>query len=345
MEERTCRVSITVQQLAELVQGRVVGDGATVIWAARPLQQAGPGHITFFEDGKRAQPPAEWRASAVIARPGKLSGGFAIIEVEEPLLAFVKIHQHLHPQPVQPVLGVHATANIHPSVRFGSEPSVYAGVFIDENTTVGNRCRLYPGVVIGRNCRLGDDVTLHPNVVLYDGCTLGNRVIVHANAVVGKEGFGFRFDKGRHVRIPQMGSVEIGDDVEIGACTTIDRGTFQATRVGEGTKIDNLVQIAHNCQIGKHNIFASQVGIAGSSTTGDYVMLGGQVGVPDHVHIGDRAMVGAGSGLIADVPAGAKVLGSPALPEREAKVWYLNTHKVADLRREVQEIRKKLGME
>ena len=145
------------------------------------------------------------------------------------------------------------------------------------------------GAVVGRNCRLGDDVTLHPHAVLYDDTVLGNRVIVHANAVIGADGFGYRMQDGRHVKMPQFGCVEIGDDVEIGAGTTIDRGTFQATRIGAGTKIDNLVQIGHNCQIGRHNLFVSQVGIAGSCSTGDYVVLAGQVGVADHVHIGDRA--------------------------------------------------------
>ena len=151
---------------------------------------------------------------------------------------------------------------------------------VGEGSVLGARCRLHSGVVVGRNCRLGDDVVLHPHVVLYDGTILGNRVIVHANAVLGADGFGYRFQGGRHVKMPQFGSVEIGDDVEIGAGTTIDRGTFQATRIGAGTKIDNLVQIGHNCQIGKHNLFVSQVGIAGSCSTGDYVVMAGQVGVP-----------------------------------------------------------------
>src|SRR5204862_5130966 len=153
-----------------------------------------------------------------------------------------------------------------------------------------------PGAVVGRDCRLGDDVTLYPNAVLYDGTVLGDRVIVHGNAVLGADGFGYRFHDGRHVKVPQLGHVEVGDDVEIGACTTIDRGTFQATRIGAGTKIDNLVQVGHNCQIGQHNILVSQVGIAGSTTTGNYVVMAGQVGVADHLHIGDGASLGAQSG-------------------------------------------------
>src|SRR5205807_3439123 len=161
---------------------------------------------------------------------------------------------------------------------------------VGEGTVVGARCRLHSGAVVGRHCRLGDDVVLYPNAVLYDGTVLGSRVIIHANAVIGADGFGYRLQNGRHVKVPQLGHVELGDDVEIGACTTIDRGTFQATRIGAGTKIDNLVQIGHNCKIGRHNLLVSQMGIAGSSTTGDYVVMAGQVGIADHIHIGDRAV-------------------------------------------------------
>src|SRR5204862_8014669 len=170
----------------------------------------------------------------------------------------------------------------------------------------------HSGGALGRFCRLGDDVTIYPNAVLYDATEVGHRVVIHANAVLGADGFGYRLQNGRHAKVPQLGHVEIGDDVEIGACTTIDRGTFQATTIGEGTKIDNLVQVAHNCQIGKHNLFVSQMGIAGSSTTGDYVVIAGQAGITDHVHIGTGAVIGAKSGVTKDVTAGQRTLGAPA---------------------------------
>jgi UDP-3-O-[3-hydroxymyristoyl] glucosamine N-acyltransferase len=198
--------------------------------------------------------------------------------------------------------------------------------------------------VIGRHCRLGDDVTLYPNAVLYDGTVLGSRVIVHANAVVGADGFGYRFQGGRHVKVPQFGHVEIGDDVEIGACTTVDRGTFQATRIGEGTKIDNLVQVGHNCHIGKHNLLVSQMGIAGSSSTGDYVVIAGQVGIADHVHIGDRVLIGAKAGVTKDVPAGERMLGAPATPEREQKRILMSLEKLPEIRRELRRLKQHLGM-
>jgi UDP-3-O-[3-hydroxymyristoyl] glucosamine N-acyltransferase len=198
--------------------------------------------------------------------------------------------------------------------------------------------------VIGRFCQIGDDVVLYPNVVLYDGTVLGNRVIIHGNAVLGADGFGYRLQNGRHVKVPQLGHVEIGDDVEIGACTTIDRGTFQATRIGAGTKIDNLVQVAHNCQIGRHNLLVSQMGIAGSSSTGDYVVAAGQVGIVDHVHIGDRVIIGGQAGVTKDVPAGQHILGSPATPERDQKRIMMSLEKLPEIRRELRRIKQHLGL-
>jgi UDP-3-O-[3-hydroxymyristoyl] glucosamine N-acyltransferase len=174
---------------------------------------------------------------------------------------------------------------------------------------------------------------------------LGNRVEIHSGAVIGSDGFGFRFQNGKHVKIPQFGAVEIGDDAEVGAGTTIDRGTFHNTRIGAGTKIDNLVQIGHNCQIGKHNLLVSQVGIAGSATTGEYVVLAGQVGVADHVHIGDRAMVGAQSGLHRNIPDGERTLGTPARPEGEQKRILLCLEKLPEIRRELRQVRQHLGLQ
>jgi UDP-3-O-[3-hydroxymyristoyl] glucosamine N-acyltransferase len=226
----------------------------------------------------------------------------------------------------------------------GPDASIFPFAVVGEGTVVGARCQLHSGVVIGRNCRIGDDVILYPNAVLYDGTVLGQRVIVHANAVLGADGFGYRLQKGRHVKVPQLGLVEIGDDVEIGACTTIDRGTFQATTVGPGTKIDNLVMVGHNCQVGGHNLIVSQVGIAGSCTTGDYVVLAGQVGIADHVHIGDRSVIGARAGVPKDVPADQRMLGAPATPEREQKRILMSLDKLPDIRRDVRRIKEHLGI-
>jgi UDP-3-O-[3-hydroxymyristoyl] glucosamine N-acyltransferase len=337
-------VSVTVRQLAELVQGVVHGDGNVLIRGASTLKEAAPGDITFVEDGKHAALLQDCRASAAVVPRSVPLNGLPVIQVADPLLAFVAIVRHFRDRPEPPPHGIDPKACVHPSARVGAGTSIHPFAVVGAGTVLGARCRLYPGVVVGRDCRLGDDVTLYPNVVVYDGTTLGDRVVVHGNAVLGADGFGYRFHDGKHAKVPQLGHLEIGDDVEIGACTTIDRGTFQATRVGPGTKIDNLVQIGHNSQIGRHNMIVSQVGIAGSSSTGDYVVLAGQAGIVGHVHIGDGAMVGGQAGVARDVPAGQRVLGSPALPEREQKRIFVLLERLPELRKDVRAIKQRLGM-
>jgi UDP-3-O-[3-hydroxymyristoyl] glucosamine N-acyltransferase len=339
------RVSVTLRQLAELVHGTACGDADLVLHAARSLGEAGPGDITFIESDRHAHHLEQCRASAVVVPldlpvPERL----AAVRVADPLAAFVLIVRHLHGREDPPPSGVDPRAVVHPSARLGPDPSIHPLAVVGEGTVIGARCRIHSSAVVGRYCRLGDDVVLYPNAVLYDGCVLGHRVVVHANAVLGADGFGYRFQDGRHVKVPQLGSVEIGDDVEIGACTTVDRGTFQATRVGAGTKIDNLVQVGHNCHIGRHNLLVSQMGIAGSSTTGDYVVIAGQVGIADHVHIGDRVQIGAKAGIMRDVPAGQRMLGIPATPEREQKRIVMSLQKLPELRRELRKLKQHLGL-
>jgi UDP-3-O-[3-hydroxymyristoyl] glucosamine N-acyltransferase len=344
-------VQITVTSLAELVQGRVHGEDTTIS-AARPMNEAGPDDITFIENDRNLRQLKKCRARTALV-PAALAGRrqdligsdgipLTLIEVNDPLAAFIAIVRHMHGQSIEAPPSIDPRAVVHPSARIGPEATLHPFVVVGEGSVLGARCRLYSGVIVGRNCRLGDDVVLYPHVVLYDGTVLGNRVSVHANAVLGADGFGYRFQGGKHVKIPQMGSVEIGDDVEIGAGTTIDRGTFQATRIGEGTKIDNLVQIGHNCQIGKHNLFVSQVGIAGSCSTGDYVVIAGQVGVADHVRIEDQAVIGARSGVVRDVAAGERILGAPAKPESEEKRILLSLVRLPELCREVRQIKQQL---
>ncbi|HXG11758.1 MAG TPA: UDP-3-O-(3-hydroxymyristoyl)glucosamine N-acyltransferase [Gemmataceae bacterium] len=336
----------TVRELAALVRGEVHGDGGLVITAARPLGQAQPGEITFVESERHARQLASCRASAAVVPVTLPADGLTLIRVADPLAAFITIVRHLHGRPEEPPPpGIDPRAVIHPTARLGEGVSVQPFAVVGEGSVLGARCRLHVGVVVGRYCRLGDDVVLHPHVVLYDGTVLGNRVVIHAHAVIGADGFGYRFQNGRHVKVPQLGQVEIGDDVEIGAGSTIDRGTFGATQIGEGTKIDNLVQVAHNCRIGRHNVLAGQVGIAGSSSTGDYVMLAGQVGVADHVHIGDRTLIGAQSGVARDVPAGARLLGSPAIPEAEQKRILLSLPKLPQMHRDLRRLQRHLGLE
>ena len=322
----------SIEVLAGLVGGTVVGDGTVRISGARPISEGGPGDITFVEDSRYARQLKQSRAAAAVVGPEFDANGLPLICVAKPLEAFATIVEHLQ-GPARPrAVGIHTATSISSTARLGRDASVGPFVTIGEDVTIGDRCRIHCGACVGEGCKLGDDVVLHPHVVLYPGTLVGNRVIVHSGAVIGADGFGYRLQDGRHIKMPQLGHVEIGDDVEIGANTTIDRGTFHVTRIGAGTKLDNLVQIAHNCQIGRHNLIVSQVGIAGSSKTGDYVVIAGQAGIRDHTTIGEGAVVGAMAGVMKDVPAGERVVGIPATPEREQYRLVAAIHKLPDLR-------------
>lgn len=336
-------MTFTVRDVAEWVQGEVVGDPSFEIRAARPLSDSPQAdEITVVLDEKYLSQFHASAAGAAVVDPSVPLNGKTLVRVPDPLMAFVTIVQKLHVKPTVVAVGVHPSAVVHPGAQIGPDASIGPHASVGDGTVIGARCRLRAGAVVGNDCRLGDDVALGPNAVVYDRCVLGNRVIVHGNAVIGADGFGFRTIQARHVKVPQVGNVEIGDDVEIGACTTIDRATFGATRIGTGTKIDNLVQIAHNCQIGKHNIFASQVGIAGSVTTGDYVVMGGQVGVADHVRIGDRVMFGAKCGVHKDVASDQKMLGAPATPVAEQLRILMSLEKLPEMRKDIRELKKLL---
>jgi len=338
-------VTVTVRQLADWVKGEVVGDGDQPILNARSLSEAEPGDITFVEDTRHMSAWSASRASAAVVGSSVPANGRALIRVDDPLMAFVAIVQRIRGSGSDTAKRIDPTAQVHPTAVLADDVSVGPYAVVGAGTTLGRRARLHAGVCVGRDCRLGDDVVLHPHVVLYDDCQLGQRVIVHANSVIGADGFGYRTQGDRHVKVPQLGRVEIGDDVEIGACSTIDRGTFGPTRVGTGTKIDNLVMIAHNCQVGRHNLLVGQVGIAGSTTTGDYVVMAGQVGVADHLHVGDGAVLGAQAGIHKDVPPGARMLGTPATPVRDQLRVTMGPDKIVRLQKDIKRIKQHLGLE
>jgi UDP-3-O-[3-hydroxymyristoyl] glucosamine N-acyltransferase len=339
-----------VQQLAELIRGQVDGDGGQEIVAAKPLHLAGSGHISFVENERNIRHLKDCKATALLV-PRTLLGrrsefpAITCIAVDDSLTAFIAVMQRLHGHAPAQRLGIDRLASIHPSAVIGPDTDVHPFAVVGEGCRIGAHCTIHSGVVLGRGCTLNDDVVLHPNVVLYDNVVVGNRVTIHANTVLGADGFGYRFQDGKHQKVPQIGTVEIDDDVEIGACTTIDRGTFQATRIGRGTKIDNLVMIAHNCQIGRHNLIVSQVGIAGSTDTGDYVVLAGQVGVADHVRVADHTQVGARTAVHKDTAVGERLLGIPARPEREAKRILLCLDRLPDLVKDVARIKEILGID
>ncbi len=335
---------LRVGQLAHMVGGVVKGDPELPISGARPLFEAGPQDISFLADEKHQRDLTHTRAAAIIAKPGFNHNGTTIVEVPNPFLAFLQTYEHFHPAPpsLEPVIDPRSV--VHPTAQLGQGCHIGSFVNIGANSVIGKNCVLHNGVSVGRSCILGNDCLLYPHAVVYDGCKLGHRVILHAHVVIGADGFGYRMDQGKHLKIPQRAGVEIEDDVEIGAGTAVDRGTFEPTRIGQGTKIDNMVQIGHNCRIGKHNLIVSQVGIGGSSSTGDYVVIAGQVGIADHVQIGDQAVLGAQCGVPSDIPAKTRVLGAPARPEREAKMILLSMDKIPELRQDVRKIKQHLGL-
>ena len=302
-----------LSELAEYVGGRVLGDASLGIFNIAPIEEAGPGDITFLANPRYAKFVGQSKASAIIIAPHvvderAVEPGRGYLEVAQPYLAFAKILQLFTPKPeytpnIDPAAHIDVTAAIAEGV------AVYPSVYVGRDAKVGARSALLPGVFLGDGVEVGDDCVLHPHVVVREGCRVGNRVILHPGVVIGSDGFGYAGAGDDRIKIPQVGHVEIGDDVEIGANTTIDRATLGRTIIGRGVKIDNLVQIAHNVTVGENSVIAAQVGIAGSTKIGKNVTLAGQVGVVNHIEIGDGATIGPQSGVPRSVPAGALLSG------------------------------------
>jgi UDP-3-O-[3-hydroxymyristoyl] glucosamine N-acyltransferase len=332
----------TLRDLAELVGGCPTGDANLEIHGAAILRDAEPGEITLADKPQLVDALAASRASAVVVPPGFEPPGRPFITVDDVHGSFARIVACFRPHSQRRRTGVSPAAHVSPTAQLGVDVDVYPGAFIGDDVRIGDRAVIYPGVTILDGCRLGRDVTVFPNAVLYEHTVLGDRVIVHADAVLGAYGFGYEKVDGRHKLGAQLGNVEIGDDVEIGAGCTIDRGTYGPTVVGEGTKLDDQVMIGHNCRIGRHNLLCSQVGIAGSCTTGDYVVMAGQVGIGDHIRIGDDVQIGAQAGVMDDVPSDRTMLGSPAMPLREQMVIFAALSKLPELRKQVRSLQREL---
>ena len=331
-------MAIQLKKLASMVGGRLVGDGDVRCRGAQPPADAVVGEITMIDDIRRANLLEGSPAVAVVTPAEIPSCRLPQIVVDSPHAAFSTIVSHFRPAPAAAPMD----AAIDPSAKIASTASVHPSVVIGADVVIGERCRLMPGVVIMPGCVIGDDCVLYPNVTLYEYTHLGERVVIHAGSVLGAHGFGYRQEDGRHVPTAQLGFVQVADDVELGACVTIDRGTYGATRVGEGTKIDNQVMIAHNCHIGRHNLLCSQVGIAGSCRTGDYVILAGQVGLKDHVSIGDGAVIAAQAGVMEDCEAGQVYFGSPATRQREQMQIIATQRRLPEMRKEIKHLHREL---
>ena len=314
--------SIKLSEVAKLVGGELVGDRDLVITGVAGIKEAEKGDITFLTNVRYLPFLAQTRASAVVmasSQAASSGGDKAIIRTESPSLAFAKIASFFMPQEQPAELGVHSTAVIGKNVHLGESVSVGAHAVVEEGSYVGERSSIGAGCYIGPHVQIGHDVRLYPHVTIREQVKIGHRVIIHSNSVIGSDGFGYETVDGKHLKIPQVGSVDIEDDVEIGSCACIDRGRFKNTRIGRGTKIDNLVQIAHNVVLGQDCLIVSQVGISGSTELGDRVVVAGQAGIVGHVMLGEDVIVGARSGVSKSIPSKTIVLGEPARPIQEQK--------------------------
>ncbi|APG25486.1 MAG: UDP-3-O-(3-hydroxymyristoyl)glucosamine N-acyltransferase [Syntrophotalea acetylenica] len=306
----------TLNELAALLGAEVVGDGSVVIHRMAPIDSAGPGDITFVANPRYLARLKDTTASAVIIKPGFECPGLAMLVCDNPYLAFAKVLTALHGQRPAP-RGVMDGAWVDSTAELGEDITVYPGCVVGKNVRIGRGTILYPGVVLYDGVEVGEDCLVHAGVLVREGCRIGHRVIVQPGAVIGSDGFGFAPDGRGYYKIPQVGIVVLEDDVEVGANVCIDRAAMGVTLVKRGTKIDNLVQIAHNVTIGEDTILVAQVGIAGSSKVGNHCTIGGQAGLAGHIKIGDNTMVAAQSGIMSDLPAGQVFSGTPGMPHRE----------------------------
>jgi UDP-3-O-[3-hydroxymyristoyl] glucosamine N-acyltransferase len=333
-----------LQELATLSGGELIGDPKLQITGAATLGESTPGEISFFVNRKYIQLLRKTRASAIFVPPDFAEPiNAAQVRVSSPSKAFEQVVLKFAPRPVTFVPGIHPTAVIDPSVQLGKRVSIQPLAVIEAGTIIGDETIVGAGSYIGHGTVIGSACHIYPRVTVRERSKIGSRVIIHSGAVIGADGFGFEMIDARQQKIQQLGIVQIDDDVEIGANTTVDRARFGRTWIQQGVKIDNLVQIAHNVVIGKNSVIVAQTGISGSTRVGERVMMGGQVGVVGHLEIGDETAIGAQSGISKSTPGGVW-FGSPAVPLAEAKQQIAWIHRLGKLFARVKAIEKKLGL-
>jgi UDP-3-O-[3-hydroxymyristoyl] glucosamine N-acyltransferase len=335
-------INMKLKDIAILIDGRLIGDGNIEISGVSGLSETRSGHITYLSGGKYLKQARDSVASAVIVKAVVEDLDKPQILVANPELTFAQLLGHFYQVP-KIYEGVSPNATVSSEAVIGENVTIHAYAYVNKGVVIGKDSIIYPGVFIGENCVVGEGCLIYPNVTIREGVTVGSRVIIHAGAVIGADGFGYVFDGRAHRKIPQVGSVLLEDDVEIGANTTIDRATTGLTVIGRGTKIDNLVQIGHNVRIGRNVILVSQVGIAGSCDIGDGVAMGGQAGIPDHVSIEAGAMIGAQAGVVGDVKKGI-YLGSPAIPHRDFFKSSVVFSQLPELKKKILELEEKIKL-
>jgi UDP-3-O-[3-hydroxymyristoyl] glucosamine N-acyltransferase len=340
----------TLAQLAERLGASFDGDGSVTITGVAPIESAGPGQLSFLANVKYVGHLRTTRASAVLMTPvtdgeplPEIAPGVTPLFHSDPYDAFRHALVLFHPGPERPAPGIDISAKIGRRVVLGDNVSVGPYCVIEDEAELRNGAAILAGSYVGSKSIIGEDSMIGPNVTVVQGCTLGKRVRIHPGTVIGSDGFGYARVQGKHEKIPQVGGVTIGDDVEIGSCCTVDRATMGQTTIGRGTKIDNLVQIAHNVQIGEDCIIVSQTGISGSTKLGNHVTLAGQVGLIGHIHIGDNVIVAAQSGIVKDLPPNTVWLGSPASEMSHQKRVIVAMNSLPDALKHIRELEKRVA--
>jgi UDP-3-O-[3-hydroxymyristoyl] glucosamine N-acyltransferase len=332
---------VRTRELAEWLGATFEGDGEKELTGVAPLETAGAGDLSFV-GSRKGMRQAEASAAGCLIVPAdyESAAGRTVIRVPEPRTAFARAVAVLCPSPA-PLPGIHPTAVVAPDVEIGEGVSVAPRVSIAAGTRLGPGCTIGAGCSIGRRVTIGADCVLHANVTLYDDVDIGNRAILHSGCVIGADGFGFVMVKDHYEKFPQVGRVAIGDDVEIGANSCVDRAALGVTWIGEGTKLDNMVHVAHNCRIGKHVVVAAQTGFSGGVVIEDYAVVGGQVGVGDKARIESRAVIGSGAGILSSkvVRAGQVMWGTPARPLREHLEQLANLARLPEVRAELRDLK------
>ncbi len=341
---------VTAAQIAEQLKGEVIGDGSIQLTGFAPADCARAGDLTFAEKENHFAAAEQSQAAAILVSQTFAPSKKVLIRVRDARVAMARVLPVFFP-PDQPPSGIHPSATIDASAHIDPTAHVGPNCVVGPRVRLGARAVLMGGNHIGLDCMIGDDSCLFPNVVLYPRTQVGHRVSIHAGTVIGSDGYGYVFDEGRHRKVLQMGNVIIGDDVEIGANTAIDRGALGSTVIGQGTKIDNLVHIAHNVVVGRNCLIMGQAGFAGSTHLGDYCVIASQAGIAGHLKLGIQAMVGAKSGVMRDVPDGGRVLGYPAGPDKQAKRQIIAVqqlpdmiHRLRELEEQVEALKAKVGV-
>jgi UDP-3-O-[3-hydroxymyristoyl] glucosamine N-acyltransferase len=332
----------TLREIAEHVGGRVCGDPDTVIRSAATLSEAGPGDITFLANRKYERQLESTEAGAVIVGREMPGARVPLLLAKDPYFAFTQVLVLLHGHRRHKGIGISPRASVASSAAIGADCHIHDFVTVGENVRIGNGCVIYPCVYLGEGVQIGEGTVIDANTVIYENCRVGSRVIIHANATIGSDGFGFATHDGVHHKIPQIGTVVIEDDVEIGASCSVERGTLGETVVGRGSKVGDLVTIGHGARVGPHSLIVAQVGIAGSATLGHHCTLGGQVGVVGHITIGNNVTIGAQAGVINSIPDGETVAGAPAIDVSHARRAYAMIPYLPQMRQDIRSLQNQL---